>query len=237
MLTLHDVTYAYRLGQRDIPILSGCSWTFEAGSFTAICAPSGSGKSTLLNILGLLDRPTRGTYLLNGQDTSQLGDRAQSALRARTLGFLFQNFRLVPDLSVQANVALALEIAGWPARDRAARACDLLEQVGLAERLQHFPPELSGGEAQRVALARALAPRPQVLLADEPTGNLDPANRERILALLSAFHADGGTLVMVTHDAAAARAASHQVTLQGGQVQPLAQAPVAAPVAVGEALV
>ncbi|KEF35599.1 hypothetical protein RDMS_00955 [Deinococcus sp. RL] len=219
MLELRDAHYAYHLGSRPLNILQGCSWRFLPGSFTAVRAPSGAGKTTLLNILGLMDRLTAGSYRINGEEVSSLSDERQSLIRARSIGFLFQNFRLVPDLDVRANVVLALEIAGVPQHERRARAEAALEQVGLQDRLTHLPPELSGGEAQRVALARALVKNPQVLLADEPTGNLDPVNRERILRLMAAYHAGGGTVVMVTHDAQAAAAAEQVVELRAGRLR------------------
>ncbi|WP_051363489.1 ABC transporter ATP-binding protein [Deinococcus murrayi] len=225
MLELRDAHYAYQLGSRPLNILQGCSWSFLPGSFTAVRAPSGAGKTTLLNILGLMDRLTAGSYRINGEEVSSLSDERQSLIRARSIGFLFQNFRLVPDLDVRANVVLALEIAGVPQHERRARAEAALEQVGLQDRLTHLPPELSGGEAQRVALARALVKTPQVLLADEPTGNLDPVNRERILHLVSAYHAGGGTVVMVTHDAQAAAAAEQVVELRDGRLRGAASSP------------
>lgn len=220
MFELLEARYAYRINERELPILTGTTWSFPAGSFTALCAPSGSGKSTLLNVLGLLDQLTGGQYRIDGQNVTHLNDHAQSRVRAREIGFLFQNFRLVPDLNIQKNIELALEIAGVHPAERASRAVYSLEQVGLADRLDHHPPELSGGEAQRVALARALSKTPRLLLADEPTGNLDAINRERILNLIREFHAGGGTVIMVTHDPAAAAVAEQVLTLRGGKLQP-----------------
>lgn len=219
MFELREAHYSYHIGGKRLDILNNCSWTFDDGTFTAIRAPSGSGKTTLLNILGLMDDLSGGSYLIGGRDIGPLGDHQRSLIRARLFGFLFQNFRLVPDLDVRANIVLALEIAGIPAREWEARAENVLEQVGLQDRLTHLPPELSGGEAQRVALARALVKNPKVLLADEPTGNLDAGNRDRILQLIAEYHARGGTVIMVTHDDQAAGYANQVVELHAGQLR------------------
>lgn len=210
MLQLEGIGYAYNLSGRRVRVLTNVTHTFERGSFSSIRAPSGFGKTTLLNVLGLLDTPSEGRYLVNAQDTGTLNDVQQSVLRARTFGFLFQSFRLIPSKTVLENVTLALDIAGLKERELALEA---LEQVGLAERAAHLPPELSGGEAQRVAFARALVRNPEVLLADEPTGNLDSANRDRLLGLIASFHESGGTVVMVTHDDVAAAYAAHTLYL------------------------
>ncbi len=208
MLTLEQVSYDYVLTDRRINVLQNVSYAFEKGSFTSIRAPSGSGKTTLLNLLGLLDKPTQGSYLINGKTTSTMADTEKSRLRADMFGFLFQNFRLIPTKTVLDNIVLGLEIAGIKNKsEQKEKATAELGRVGLGARAEHLPPELSGGEAQRVAFARALAKRPKVLLADEPTGNLDRENRDRILDLISTFHAEGGTVVMVTHDPIAAERA------------------------------
>ncbi|ADI13942.1 ABC transporter ATP-binding protein [Truepera radiovictrix] len=225
MLQLQGVGYAYRLNGRQVRVLQGVTHTFERGSFSSLRAPSGSGKTTLLNLLGLLDTPTEGRYLVEGRDTRHLTDAQKSSLRARTFGFLFQNFRLIPTRTVLENVTLALDIsAQGPKRAQREAALRALEQVGLAGRAEHVPPELSGGEAQRVAFARALVRQPEVLLADEPTGNLDAANRDRLLDLISAFHARGGTVVMVTHDDVAAARATHPLRLEA--LMPAAATPL-----------
>ena len=214
MLQLDGIGYAYKLSGRQVRVLRNITHTFEKGSFSSIRAPSGSGKTTLLNLLGLLDTPSEGRYLLEGHDAARLSDARKSSLRAQTFGFLFQNFRLIPSRTVLENVTLALDITGLEGkRQQQELACSALEQVGLAERATHLPPELSGGESQRVAFARALVRNPKVLLADEPTGNLDAANRDRLLGLISRFHGRGGTVVMVTHDDAAAAHATHTLNL------------------------
>lgn len=214
MLQLQGVGYAYCLNGRQVRVLQNVTHTFERGSFSSLRAPSGSGKTTLLNLLGLLDTPTEGCYLVEGRDTRRLTDAQRSSLRARTFGFLFQNFRLIPTRTVLENVTLALDItAQQPKRGQREAALRALEQVGLEGRAEHVPPELSGGEAQRVAFARALVRQPKVLLADEPTGNLDTINRDRLLDHISAFHALGGTVIMVTHDDAAAERATHPLRL------------------------
>lgn len=220
MLVLDNISYDYQLANRRIPVLKTLSHTFAEGSFSSIQAPSGSGKTTLLNLLGLLDSPSAGSYHIAGEDTSQMNDRAKSLLRAEVFGFLFQNFRLIPSKTVLDNICLALEIAGINARQtQEERSMAALEQVGLAARAQHLPPELSGGESQRVAFARALAKSPQVLLADEPTGNLDNSNRDQLLDLMDAFHQQGKTIIMVTHDTVAAQRAQAQLNLHDFALQ------------------
>lgn len=222
MLSLLQVDYSYRLLHRQIPILSQLSHTFAQGSFTSIQAPSGSGKTTLLNLLGLLDKPTSGQYLVEAQDTLRLSDEQKSLLRAKTFGFLFQNFRLIPNRTVLENITVSLEIAGIQSKQRQKEmALASLEQVGLVARAEHLPPELSGGEAQRVAFARAIAKQPKVLLADEPTGNLDNANRDRILSLITQFNQSGGTVILVTHDPVAARAAQQVFLLKDSKFCPI----------------
>ena len=214
MLSLKNISYYYKLGSHRIDVLENVTHTFEEGSFTSICAPSGSGKTTLLNLLGLLDRPVRGHYLIDELDTGRMKDAQKSDLRAKMFGFLFQNFRLIPTRNVLENVALSLDISG--VKDKKVQrnmALAALEQVGLDARASHLPPELSGGEAQRVAFARALAKHPKVLLADEPTGNLDVGNRDHILSLISEFHQTGGTVIMVTHDHIAASRAERILAL------------------------
>jgi putative ABC transport system ATP-binding protein len=220
MIELSNLSQYYRVGGRTVLALENVSLRFAEGSFTAVCGESGSGKSTLLNILGLMDRPTSGSYHLAGQATEQLRDAEKSALRAKTLGFLFQSFRLVATQTVLENVMLPLDIAKIPGGKGAwkQRALELLEQVGLAERANHVPAELSGGQMQRAAFARALAANPRVLLADEPTGNLDAHNRDLILDLISQFHAEGKTVVVVTHDPLVATRASRQIVLQNGRL-------------------
>lgn len=220
MLQLQQVGHSYKLRNRPVRVLQDLNHTFAMGSFTSIRGASGSGKSTLLNILGLLDTPSDGLYLLSGADASKLSDNAKSELRAKMFGYLFQDFRLIPTRTALQNVRLNLDIsAGVPADDRDALAKAALERVGLAERFDHLPPELSGGEAQRVAFARAIVKQPKILLADEPTGNLDVRNRDHLLALINDFHQNGGTVVMVTHDETAAQYSDERLGLQDGRLQ------------------
>ncbi|WP_027891514.1 ABC transporter ATP-binding protein [Calidithermus chliarophilus] len=220
MIELTDVTRDYPMRRRTVRALGPLSLRVGRGEFWAIQGRSGSGKSTLLNLIGLLDEATAGEYRLEGTPVTGLSDTQKSRLRARTFGFLFQSFRLVQGKTVLENVLLPMEIARLEAdpRAREERALHLLEQVGLADRAAHLPAELSGGEAQRVAFARALANGPQVLLADEPTGNLDPINRDRVLGLIHAFHSQGTTVVLVTHDPEVARGAQRHLRLERGQV-------------------
>ncbi len=220
MIELKDVSRNYQIIGRNICALNQVNLFLPKGSFTAIRGESGSGKSTLLNLLGLMDHPSTGQYFLNGQPTERLNDMQKSALRAKTLGFLFQSFRLISSRTILENILLPMDIAG-KSKDKKIwkeRAMLLLEQVGLADRAEHIPAELSGGQMQRAAFARALAAEPQVLLADEPTGNLDPENRDLILKLISQFHDDGNTVVVVTHDPLVAVKASNQIFLHQGSI-------------------
>jgi putative ABC transport system ATP-binding protein len=188
------------------------------GEFVALAGPSGSGKSTLLHILGLLDTPTEGVYRLAGRDTRTLDDDARARERNRRVGFVFQAFHLIPELSVLENVALPLLYAGLEPRRREEAARAVLDRVGLSERVEHRPGELSGGEQQRVALARALVAEPELLLADEPTGNLDERTTEDVLARLREIHAGGTTIVLVTHNRRVASVAERRLELRGGQL-------------------
>jgi putative ABC transport system ATP-binding protein len=199
--------------------LDGVSLTFPEGSFWAFMGPSGSGKSTLLNLLGCLDRPTSGRYLLEGNDVAGLDDDELSDLRLKRLGFIFQSFNLIPQLSVRENIELPLFYLGWEEEDSAARAEELAERVGLGHRLGHRPSELSGGQQQRVAIARALANDPAVILADEPTGNLDTATSKQIMELLVELNAGGKTILMVTHEAEIAAHAKSRLHLRDGKIQ------------------
>jgi len=216
---LTDVVKIYRMGSQEVRALAGVSVTFEPGSFWAIMGASGSGKSTMLNVLGCLDRPTAGRYVLEGRDIGTLDDDALSEVRLRRLGFVFQSFNLIPQLSVEENIQLPLYYLGWePARAR-ARARELAARVGLEERLAHRPAELSGGQQQRVAVARALANDPAVILADEPTGNLDSATGGEIMALLGELNAQGKTIVMVTHEAELAAHALNRLHMKDGRIE------------------
>ena len=209
----------YHTGEVDVEVLRGVDLDVERGEFVAIMGPSGSGKSTLLHLLGGIDVPTSGQVLVDGEDLSALGDDGRTLLRRRRLGFIFQTFNLLPTLTAEENVALPLELDGVPSPEARERAQAVLKQVGMSHRRQHVPGKLSGGEQQRVAVARALAIEPLVLLADEPTGNLDSANGRQVTALLRGLVDDlQQTIVMVTHDAAVAAAADRLVQLRDGLV-------------------
>ena len=216
---LAGVERTYRLGDVDVRALAGVDLTFEEGDYAAIMGPSGSGKSTLLNLLGCLDRPTTGTYRLGGTDVSTLSDDALSDVRNRRLGFVFQSYNLIPQLDVLENIEVPLFYAGTSDREARARAVHLADRMGLSDRRHHRPSQLSGGQQQRVAIARSLANDPLLLLADEPTGNLDSKTGEEILGLLDELHASGKTLLIVTHDPGVAARAERVVHMRDGRVE------------------
>jgi len=218
ILRLENAYKIYQMGMQQVRALAGISVSFKRGSFWAIMGPSGSGKSTMMNILGCLDRLTSGRYYLEDQDVSSLDDDSLSELRLRYLGFVFQSFNLIPQLTVQRNIELPLYYLGWDATRGTQRAKELAEQVGLADRVHHRPTELSGGEMQRVAIARALANDPQVIFADEPTGNLDSATGEQILALLVKLNQQGKTIIMVTHEPNIAEHAQSRLHMLDGTI-------------------
>jgi len=224
VVRLKDVRKVYRLGSQQVAALNGITVSFRRGSFWAVMGPSGSGKSTLLNLLGCLDRPTSGSYFLEGQDISSLDDDRQSDIRLRRLGFVFQSFNLIPQLTVLENIELPLYYLGWDPEQSMNRARELAAQVGLEARLDHRPSELSGGQQQRVAIARALANDPAVLLADEPTGNLDSVTGEDIMRLLASLNEQGKTIIMVTHDQGVAAHARQRLHLKDGQIERIAGA-------------
>ncbi|MEO0069246.1 MAG: ABC transporter ATP-binding protein [candidate division WOR-3 bacterium] len=212
------MTKIYSLGKTSVRALDGVSLEIEEGEYVALMGPSGSGKSTLMHILGCLDRPTSGIYRFNGQDTAFLNDTELARLRNQKFGFVFQNFNLLPRLSALANVQLPMLYAGVNRRERINRAVELLNMVGLGDRVNHRPSELSGGEMQRVAIARALANKPTVLLADEPTGNLDSKTGGEIMNIFDRLAQEGNTIVLVTHDPTVARYARRLIRLQDGKV-------------------
>jgi len=218
LVHLESVTKVYRIGQTEVRALAGVTISFRAGSFWAIMGPSGSGKSTMLNLVGCLDRPTSGRYVLEGNDVADLNDNALSEIRLRHLGFIFQSFNLIPQLTVRENIELPLYYLDWDPAESATRAEEMAERVGLAGRLHHRPAELSGGEQQRVAIARALAANPSILLADEPTGNLDTATGEQLMGLLTELNQQGKTIIMVTHEADLARHAAHRLHMRDGLI-------------------
>jgi putative ABC transport system ATP-binding protein len=215
---MRDVERNYSMGGEIIAALAGVSFEIQAGEFVAIIGSSGSGKSTLMNILGCLDTPSRGTYQLRGHDVRSLSDDALSDLRNREIGFIFQNFQLLPRASALDNVALPLVYRGVRPRERRALAQRALERVGLGHRAGHRPNELSGGQRQRVSIARALVAEPSLLLADEPTGNLDSATGRDILQLFDQLHAAGNTIVVVTHELAIASRCPRAIRISDGRI-------------------
>ena len=214
-----DIHKIYKMGAAEVHALDGVSVSFKKGSFWAIMGPSGSGKSTMLNLLGCLDRPTSGKYYLNGKDVSRMDDDELSDIRLKYLGFIFQSFNLIPQLSVEENIALPLYYLGWSTQKRLERARELGEMVGLKARMNHKPSELSGGQQQRVAIARALSTDPVFLLADEPTGNLDTATSIEIIELLKQLNNEGKTIIMVTHEPDIAQHAKSQLVMRDGRIQ------------------
>jgi putative ABC transport system ATP-binding protein len=219
LIRTEALTRRYRMGSETIEALRGVSLAIHRGDYTAIMGPSGCGKSTLMNIIGCLDTPDDGRYWLDGQLVSDLGDRALAAVRNRAIGFVFQSFALLPRATALQNVELPLVYAHMPRRERLRRAADALDRVGLGGRSRHRPAELSGGQRQRVAIARALVTDPRLLLADEPTGNLDSATGEEILALFDELHAAGNSLIVVTHDASVAARASRMLRMLDGRIE------------------
>ena len=218
VIACEQVVRSYPMGSAIVQAVRGIDLTISRGEFAAITGPSGCGKSTLLHLLGAVDVPTTGRVLVNGRDTASLSDREATDFRLRHIGFVFQRFYLMPTLSASENVELPLAEAGMDKRARKARARELLGYVGLGDRLDHRPTQLSGGEQQRVAIARALANEPALLLADEPTGELDADTGVRLLELFGRLHRDGRTLVFVTHDAVVAQAAQRVIRLHDGRV-------------------
>jgi len=226
LIQLEGITKVFYTDEVETHALSGVHLEIRRGEYVSIAGPSGCGKSTLLSILGLLDTPTEGRYILNGQDVSRLDLTVRARIRNREVGFIFQSFNLIGDLTVFENVELPLTYRGLPAAERRPRVNEALEKVGMSHRVNHYPSQLSGGQQQRVAVARALAGKPSILLADEPTGNLDSKNGEAVMDLLRELHREGATICMVTHDPRFARHADRQVHLFDGRVVEETLAPV-----------
>jgi len=218
VIRLENARKIYTIGPNEVKALDDVSVSFERGSFWAIMGPSGSGKSTMMNIVGCLDRLTSGKYYLEGEDVGTLDDDNLSEFRLKHLGFIFQSFNLIPQLTVLRNIELPLYYLGWEQEESEARAKELAESVGLGSRLEHKPTELSGGQMQRVAIARALANDPKILLADEPTGNLDSKTGDQIMELLVELNQQGKTVIMVTHERDIAMHAKKRLHMRDGAV-------------------
>jgi putative ABC transport system ATP-binding protein len=219
VIQLRDLKREYVMGSETIRALRGVSLQIRRNEYVAIMGPSGSGKSTLMNLVGCLDTPSGGEYWLNGQEVSRLSDDALARVRNREIGFVFQTFNLLPRATALQNVELPMVYAGATNRERRERAVEALRRVGLGDRMDHRPNELSGGQRQRVAIARALVNRPSILLADEPTGNLDSATSEDIMRVFGQLHAQGQTVILVTHEADIAAHAHRVVTLRDGHIE------------------
>jgi len=219
VIQIQGVSRVYRMGESEVRALNDVSLTIRRGDFVAIMGPSGSGKSTMLNVLGCLDTPTTGTYRIDGQAVESLSEDQLAEVRQRKIGFVFQSYHLVGRMTAARNVELPLILAGEDPRTRRDKVRTALEQVGLGERMDHRPDQLSGGERQRVAIARAIVMRPSILLADEPTGNLDTRSGSEIVALLEALHRDGLTLVLVTHDPRVAEHAHRVLAMRDGRIE------------------
>ncbi|MFA5424130.1 MAG: ABC transporter ATP-binding protein [Phycisphaerae bacterium] len=218
VVQIQKLSKTYMMGQNLLYALREVDLNIEQGQYVAVMGPSGSGKSTLLNLLGCLDRPSSGNYFLNGQDVSSLDDSELSKIRGKEIGFIFQSYNLIAQLNVMENIELPMFYQGFSSAASAARAKELAVMVGLGERLGHRPFELSGGQQQRVAIARALANDPVVLLADEPTGNLDSASGSEILSILDELHSRNKTLIIVTHDETIAKRAQRTIHLRDGKI-------------------
>ncbi len=219
VILTHKLVRDYQLGAETVKALRGVNIQIKRNEFTAIMGPSGSGKSTLMNLIGCLDTPTSGEYWLNGQKVSELGDDELARIRNKEIGFVFQTFNLLPRASSLHNTELPLIYAGVPARERKERAAGALDKVGLGDRMHHRPNELSGGQRQRVAIARALVNDPSIVLADEPTGNLDSATSSEIMAVFDQLHNAGQTIVLITHEHDIAVHAHRQIHLKDGMVE------------------
>jgi len=219
LINIKNIKRDFILGNETINVLKGIDLNINKGEYVALMGPSGSGKSTLMNLLGCLDTPTSGTYILNGNDVSQMTDDSLAEIRNKEIGFVFQTFNLLPRTTALDNVALPMIYAGYSKSERTARAIEVLKQVGLGDRMDHEPNQLSGGQRQRVAVARALVNKPSIILADEPTGNLDSKTSIEIMNLFNEIHANGNTVILVTHEEDIAAYAHRIIRLRDGLVE------------------
>ncbi|MBE1614669.1 ABC transporter ATP-binding protein [Flavobacterium sp. SaA2.13] len=219
MINIKGITRDFPLGNEIVKVLKGIDLTINKGEYVALMGPSGSGKSTLMNLLGCLDTATSGSYILNGKDVSQMSDDELAGIRNKEIGFVFQTFNLLPRTTALDNVALPMVYAGYKKPERNERATEVLKQVGLADRMDHKPNQLSGGQRQRVAVARALVNRPSIILADEPTGNLDSKTSVEIMNLFNEIHANGNTVILVTHEEDIAKYAHRVIRLRDGIIE------------------
>ncbi len=219
IIHLENIRKSYYLGKQELPVLKGISLDIFKNEYVALMGPSGSGKSTLMNILGCLDSPTGGVYILNGKEVSRMEDDELAGIRNKEIGFVFQQFNLLPRLTAAENVALPLVYSGTSKKERVARAEEVLHKVRLEDRMHHKPNELSGGQCQRVAIARALINNPAIILADEPTGNLDSKTSYEIMEMLDKIHADGNTIILVTHEEDISGFAHRKVKLKDGTIE------------------
>lgn len=219
IIDIKGITRDFALGSEIVHVLKGIDLTINKGEYVALMGPSGSGKSTLMNLLGCLDTPTSGSYILNGKDVSQMPDDELAEIRNKEIGFVFQTFNLLPRTTALDNVALPMIYAGFKKDERNERATEVLKQVGLADRMDHKPNQLSGGQRQRVAVARALVNKPSIILADEPTGNLDSKTSVEIMGLFNDIHANGNTVILVTHEEDIAAYAHRVIRLRDGIIE------------------
>jgi putative ABC transport system ATP-binding protein len=218
LIEMKNLIKSYKLGGETVHALNNVSLEIQKGEFIAIIGPSGSGKSTLMNMIGCLDRPNKGTYLLEGKEIGRMNDNELAVIRNQKIGFIFQNFNLLTKLTAVENVELPMLYAGVPTKERRERALECLEKVGLKERAGHLPSQLSGGQQQRVAIARALAGQPSILLADEPTGALDSKTSQEIMKIMKELNEVGHTIILITHDLRIAQLASRMVSIQDGEL-------------------